>query len=336
MDARVLAAAAAAILTAGCTEEPATPPSPAVAPQSAASPAPAPAARPQPTAGGAAEMPATIVAERGGFIPEGIEYDAENERVLVGSLAEGSIFEIGVDGSLTEVVMDPDLVSSVGIEVDEERDRLLVANSDSSVFQSGTQGQAMLGIYDLTSGERIAMVDLTQALGEVPEDAVYFANDVAVGDDGTAYVTDTRMNVVYEVGPDGGDASVLHRFEDGPGLNGIVFHPSGYLLVVGGGSLYKLPVDNPDSIGEVMLGEPVEGADGMVLTDDGRLIVVSNSTSSVGALTSDDDWASADVAGTARFEGQATTAAIVGDYIYVVKPHFNDQEPPSIERVTFE
>jgi sugar lactone lactonase YvrE len=325
----LIAAVAAALLTAGCTDEP--PPSPAVeTPPAAEAPQPAASA-------GSAEIPATIVAERGGFIPEGIEYDNTNRRFLVGSRAEGSIFEVANDGSLTTVVTDPDLVSSVGIEVDEERGRLLVANSDSAVFQGATPGQAMLGIYDLRSGDRLAMVDLTEALDELPDDAAFFANDVAVGDDGTAYVTDTRMNVVYRVGDDG-TASVLYRFDegDGPGLNGIVFHPDGYLLVVGGGRLFKIPVDDAESISEVMLDEALAGADGMVLTEDGRLVVVSNSLSSVGALTSDDDWATAQAVGTARFEGQATTAAIVGDDIYVVKPHFNDPDPPSIERVSFQ
>ena len=78
--------------------------------------------------------PATIVAERGGFVPEGIEYDTTNGRILTGSLSEGSIFQIHNDGRVVTVVRDPDLVSSVGIEVDEPRDRLLVANSDLSTF----------------------------------------------------------------------------------------------------------------------------------------------------------------------------------------------------------
>ena len=61
--------------------------------------------------------PAMIVAERGGFIPEGVEYDTANGRIPTGSLSEGSIFHIRNDGQVTTVVSDPDLVSSVGIEV---------------------------------------------------------------------------------------------------------------------------------------------------------------------------------------------------------------------------
>ena len=88
-----------------------------------------------PAAAAAMPLPDLIVAERGGFIPEGIEYDMANGRLLTGSLSEGTIFEIHPDGSVVPAVSDPDLVSSVGIEVDELRDRLLVANSDFAVFQ---------------------------------------------------------------------------------------------------------------------------------------------------------------------------------------------------------
>ena len=106
-----------------------------------------------------------ITAERGGFIPEGIEYDQANGRFLTGSLAEGTIFVIERDGSVVPFIRDADLVSSVGIEVDEPRDRLLVANSDRAAFGGDAAGQAKLGVYNLTTGERLAMVDLGAVLG---------------------------------------------------------------------------------------------------------------------------------------------------------------------------
>ena len=280
-------------------------------------------------------LPATIVAERGGFIPEGVEYDTTNGRFLTGSLSEGSIFQIHTDGRVTAVVTDPDLVSSVGIEVDEPRDRLLAANSDLSALRGSGVGQAKLGVYNLTTGERIAMVDLAAVIADAPDDAVRFANDVAVGDDGTAYVTDTQMNLIYRVGTDY-EASVLHRFEDGAGPNGIVYHPSGYLLVARGSALWNVPLDDPDGATEVTLPEELPGQDGMVWTAGGRLAIVSNSGNRVVALASGDDWATAELAGVATYETQATTAAVVGDDIYVVHPHFADADPPSLERVVFQ
>ena len=144
---------------------------------------------------------------------------------------------------MTPIISDPELVSSVGIEVDELRGRLLVANADRAVFDGGTTGQAMLGVYDLNSGERIAMVDLAATVPQ-GDDTAFFANDVAVADDGTAYVTDTRLNVIYRVDTQY-QASLFHRFEDGEaGPNGIVEHPSGYLLVARGAELWKVPTDD--------------------------------------------------------------------------------------------
>ena len=313
-----LALIVAAALFAGCGAEPAPPPAP----------------DPEPPAAPADLLPETIVAERGGFIPEGVEYDMMNGRLLTGSLAEGSVFEMHADGRVTEHVSDPELVSSVGIEADEPRDRLLVANADRSVFQDGGTGLAMLGVYNLTSGERIAMVDLAAVAG-AGDDAVHFANDVAVADDGTAYVTDTRALILYAVDADYA-ASVLHRFEDGgAGPNGIVHHPGGYLLVARGAGLWKVPLDDPSSAAEVALPEEIPGQDGMVWSA-GRLAIVSNSGNRVVALTSADDWATAEVVGVAPYETQATTAAVVGDHVYVVHPHFADEDPPSVSRVAFE
>ena len=109
-------AAACAALAAGCAPEPESP--------TATAPPPPPAA----------PKGEVITAERGGFIPEGIEYDQANGRFLTGSLAEGTIFEIERDGSVVPFIRDAELVSSVGIEADEPRDRLLVANSDRAAF----------------------------------------------------------------------------------------------------------------------------------------------------------------------------------------------------------
>jgi len=288
----------------------------------------------QPGEGASAPTPpAIITAKRGGFIPEGVEYDTKGRRFLTGSIAEGSVMVVGMDGSVTAAVTDADLVASVGIEVDEERDRLLVANASNPFAKGGGPGLAKLGVYRLSTGERLAMVDLAATVPNAPADIMYFANDVAVGADGTAYVTDTRANLVYQVTP-GYQASVLHRF-DGFAPNGIVFHPSGYLLVVGGTMIFKVPLGNPDATTQVKLPEEIPGQDGAVWMADGRLAIVSNSANRVVALTSADDWASAQLAGQAPFGTQATTAAVVGDDVYVVQPHFGDAEPPKIERVTF-
>ena len=300
----------------------------------AAPPAAAPATRPLANA-----TVSVITAERGGFIPEGIEYDEDNGRFLTGSLAEGTIFVIERDGRVVPFIRDAELVSSVGIEVDEDRDRLLVTNSDSAVFgDQNASGHAKLGVYNLTTGERLAMVDLGATIAAP---ARYFANDVTVDDAGNAYVTDTFANAIYRVTPDY-QASVLHRFTDlpqGAQLNGIVL-PRRRLSCSSSPATEstRSPSRIPPGTTQVNVTDPVGGQDGIVLTADGRLVATSNSATEprLVAFSSNDNWTSAQRAGVALLNGQATTAAIVGDEIWAVHPHFADAEPPTIERGAFQ
>ena len=291
----------------------------------------------EPAEPGEVSLPANIVAERGGFIPEGIEYDATNGRILTGSLSEGSIFQIHTDGRVTTAISDPDLASSVGIEVDAQRNRLLVANSDAAVFEGVGTGQAMLGVYDLSTGNRIEMIDLASTIEGAPADMGHFANDVAVAADGTAYVTDTFAGIIYRVDPDY-QASVFYHPDGGAalGFNGIVVHPDGYLLVAGGEILWKVPLGSPDESAPVALPESVPGQDGMVWMTNGSLAIVSNSSNRVVALTSSDGWMTAELAGVASYEIQATTAAVAGDDVYLIHPHFADADPPSVSRAVFQ
>ena len=326
--------AAACAMLAACAPEPESP--------TAESPPAAPAA--SPTVAAPATRPlanaavTVITAERGGFIPEGIEYDEDNGRFLTGSLAEGTIFVFERDGRIVPFIRDAELVSSVGIEADEDRDRLLVTNSNSAVFNDqNASGHAKLGVYHLSTGQRLAMVDLGATIAAP---ARYFANDVTVDREGNAYVTDSFANAIYRVTP-GYEASVLHRFTDLPQgalLNGIVYHDGGDLLADAEDRIYKVPVANPAGTTQVNVTDPVGGQDGVVLTDDGRLVATSNSQTEprLVAFTSNDNWISAQRAGVAILNGQATTAAIVGDEIWAVHPHFADAEPPTIERGNFQ
>ena len=235
-------------------------------------------------------------------------------------------------------IRDADLVSSVGIEVDEPRDRLLVANSDRAAFGGDAAGQAKLGVYILTTGERLAMVDL--GARSARRRAKFFANDVTVDGDGNAYVTDTMNGVVYRVTRDY-QASVLHRFMDlpqGAQLNGIVYHDGGYLLVVAGEHIYKVPVANPAGTTQgqrraARRRPRRHRAHGRRPADRDEQ---QRDRAAPRRVPSDDNWTSAQRAGVAVLNGQATTAAIVGDEIWAVHPHFADAEPPTIELGAFQ
>ncbi len=264
-------------------------------------------------------LPARIEAERENLFPEGVEYDPTAGRFLLGSLAEGDVFVVEDDGTTTRLIEDDDLLASTGLEVDALTNRLLVANADPGAFNPfNLNPGASLGIYDLATGARLRMVDLRHL-----RPGRHFPNDVAVDDDGNAYVTDSFAAVVYRVTPEG-EASVFAQDEQFAGglltLNGIVWHPDGYLIVAqaGKGELYKIPLASPEKVTSVTLPEPVSGADGLALHPDGSLIVISGSLSTVFRLRSDDGWASARIEGRVKTDEPATTAAVRDGAVYVL------------------
>ena len=279
-------------------------------------------------------IPDVIVAERGGFIPEGIEYDNNSGRILTGSLSEGTIYSVSNSGQLVAVIQDAEMVASVGIEVDEAGNRILAAVADNSV----PGGIAKLGVYDLSSGERLAMVDLAASIDNRPANASHFANDVAISRAGTAFVTDTGMNIIYRVDRYYNAEVFLNLGqESGFSLNGIEYHPNGYLIVsaMATGELLKVPVNSPQNWSVVELDFPASGGDGLVWTPGGGLVVTSNNTSRALKYVSDDNWRTASLVGMARFDGQVTTAAAVGEEVLVVQPQFTGSEPPVILRARF-
>ena len=293
-------------------------------------------------------LPEQVVVEVPGLLPEGIEWDDEGERFLLSSLSQGTIHQVSDDTGTTSPLIESDaFVSTVGIELDEANRRLLINNSDRQVF-SGQEvtGMAELHVYDLERGEQIFAVDLTTL--DAPEGTRYFANDVTVDDEGNAYVTNSFAPVIYQVDPEG-NASVFiedERLIGGfVGLNGIDFHPDGYLLaaVSGTGSIYKIPVDDPEAITEVELSEPL-GIDGMYVHPNGTLVAIAQTGSGddqvqeAVAVQSEDDWETATVVDRAETGGAATTITVRDGVPYYINAYLNNPDAESYEivRVDFD
>jgi sugar lactone lactonase YvrE len=170
----------------------------------------------------------------------------------------------------------------------------------------------------------------------------HFANDVVSDADGNAYVTNSMAPVIYKVTPEG-EASIFVENEafavEGFGLNGIEFHPDGYLLAAVGAStsIYKIPLDDPDSLSLVET-DMSYGIDGMAFDANNDLVAVAavEDGQVLVMLSSDDDWATAYEQSHVQTDGNATTVAIRGDSAYYTKAYFGNptQEIYDINQVT--
>ncbi|MCK8490410.1 MULTISPECIES: gluconolaconase [Spirosoma] len=250
--------------------------------------------------------------------PEGFAYSAQLDRFLVSSITQGKVGTVDVNGNYADLIAPPELISSMGMRVADGR--LFVCNADQGVSTKSTpqttRKTAELLVFNIASRQLERRVDLD----DLYTSPAHLANDLAVQPDGTVYVTDSFAPVIYKVMPNG-QASVLVEnplFASATfGLNGIVYHPNGYLIVAvtSAGKLYKVDLKNGNAISEVG-GLPNLPGDGLSLLN-GDLYVVTGSGSQVAQLRSTDDWKTATVV-KRDTEGysQATTNVAVNGSIY--------------------
>lgn len=265
-----------------------------------------------------------------GLYPEGVDYDTKNKRYFVTSLFTGNVGTVNDAGEYTLFAGDPAIISAIGVYVDEARDRVLVAGSDPGAGKATSPETqlktAQLAIFDLNTGKKIKLVDLTR----LTKGDLHFANDIAVDDEGNIYVTNSKCPYIYRIN-DMGIAAIFAQDDqfkvDDPktqfGLNGIVYHPDGYLLTVTmhTSKLYKIPLDDPSNITEVLDSLPA-GPDGLELIDNNQLAVVCNGAAKVALVKTEDNWESANIASTVDTPSDigiyATTATMRDDALYVL------------------
>jgi sugar lactone lactonase YvrE len=235
-----------------------------------------------PSAAGATRYPEVVAGHAASLHPEGIAYDPSRRAFLVGSVKHGTVSVVAPDGSTTTLVDDPRLPSTAGVHVDPFRGRILVTYGDIGVADRTEPNpelrRAGLGIFDLRTGAARHVVDL--AVGPA-----HLANNVAVDRAGNAYVTDSASDLIYRVDP-AGHASVFVRDarfapqQPGTiGINGIVWHPDGYLLVgkYDTGTVFRVDTIGRPRVTEVRLDRPLVGIDGIALRGNGTLLAVTNS-----------------------------------------------------------
>lgn len=208
-------------------------------------------------------------------------------------------------------VKDADLAgnASMGITVDRQRNRLLVVMADLIGNRYGG-----LVAYDLSTWRRLFLTHLT-----APGDEKSFAEDVTVDEEGNAYVTDAKASKIWKVNVDGKLLSTIRSqlftpkewYKNLVALNGIVYHPDGYLLVIHtfSGNLYKIDLKKGE---EIKLVKIVSGSlkfgDGLELLSPNKLVVAGKPSGRL--VESSDGWETASVVGKYSGMGHRLTTSV--------------------------
>lgn len=270
-------------------------------------------------------LPTAVTFNQAGLYPEGTQYDDQQARFLVSSQTAGAIGQVrdngqndtdkqDATGSYSVFTNDETLISSIGLKLDAPRGRLLVAVSDPGYNTARTSAAtlrklARLVVFDRSNGTKINSLELS-SLPDLPAGYPnHFANDVAIDNQGSAYVTDSFAPIIYKVSFTGAGVGTASVFATNAalaaptgkfGLNGIVYHPNGYLLVAKSdeGALFKVTVPAATAINtspiitkvKLPTGFDLSNADGLQLTATTTLLAVCNAQGKVYQLTSADDF----------------------------------------------
>lgn len=262
--------------------------------------------------------------------PEGVAYHSASDRAFVSSSEDGTIFEIDLGtGEVSEfsAAGADGRDNALGMAVDEENGRLWIAGGETpSVFVYD------LGSGDLEDGEMIAALPVP----DPPEGSVI--NDVAVTDDGDAYVTNSGAPFVYKVAGSGdslGDAEVWLDYagsaipaEGAILLNGIVARGDQLLTIhSGSGELFRIDQATQEIV-VVDTGGEIVGLDGLAL-DGSTLYGVTPAEVVVSSLS--EDLTSAEVQSSITdptFAFPTTVALLSGDRLLVANSQFDKRDAP--------
>ena len=277
---------------------------------------------------------ADIMIRKPALYPETIEAGATAGHFLLSSFREGAIYDVDLLGNTQILVKDERLRSVLGIYADKKHNRLYATNSDIGASVKSKPDEkshiAGLGIYDLRKGTLLKYVDIAHLLPGSP----HLLNGITGDGEGNIYITDSFSPVIYKVDAEGKPSVFLQSEKfvgEGINLNGIQYHPDGYLLVIkkSSGVLYRVPVDHPEAFAPVKLGNTYIGGDGVTLIGKDTVLLVANqaagvSSNSAFVLKTTDNWKTATQQGVYHLgDVYPTTGIVQDDSVYVLHSRLN-------------
>jgi hypothetical protein len=241
--------------------------------QASSMPQPAPPPSPVTPAGIVSSTGATMIVKEGIATPESVFYDIESDVYLVSNI-NGSPVEADDNGFISRLSPEGKVVELKWID-----------GAKDTVKLNAPKGMAVAeGILYVTDIDHIRKFDVKtgEPKGDIAIKGATFLNDIALAPDGTLYVTDsglkaganglepTGTDAIYKLVKDQPKALVRGKNLNGP--NGVLADESGvWVVTYRANELYNVKSGKKADVKKL----PKGGLDGIVKTNDGRILVTS-------------------------------------------------------------
>jgi sugar lactone lactonase YvrE len=194
--------------------------------------------------------------------------------LIIGSLGKGNVSRIPYETTTVTEWIAPKtngLNAVYGVYADEKHQTLWVC---SDHYNDGTGDPPAVKSFDLKTGAAKGSYTLPGS--------PTFCNDIAVADNGTAYITDTEQGSVVMLKPGAKELEVAAKDPLLAGADGLAFGEKNVLYVNSVTKNKLLRVDlGPDgkskSVTELKLSQPLTAPDGMRAIGKNRLLLAENS-----------------------------------------------------------
>ena len=178
------------------------------------------------------------------IIPEGVAFDANTGTIYVSSTYKRKIVAIKEDGTVEDFIKEgqDDIKSVIGMEVDPKTKSLWAVSSEAMevlpLKNPGVhQWRSSVCQFSLSGGNLIKKYKLNK-------DSV-FLNDLAVGPDGTVFITESVKNAVYRIIPGSDTLSLFIEPRPYTFINGICFSDErGTMYVTSEQGIISIDIDS--------------------------------------------------------------------------------------------
>lgn len=208
---------------------------------------------------------------------EAVAFDADG-RLLVSSVHQAGIYRLGDNGRLRRFGPEDVTAGVFGIVADRDRGVLWAASSDTPYDRVDRPGATLLK-YDLDSGQLLASYSAP--------DAGHTFGDLALGPDGTVFVSDPAAGRVLALRPGSYVFETIAELGERGSAQGLAVSPDGAWLIVAdyGSGLHRIglatgertAVSGPESA-------ELRGLDGLTLRGS-TLIAIQNGTATPRVLS---------------------------------------------------